>query len=63
MERREVTIGKHNAHHVEVSSGLEEGDRILLYDPRDGDVRSAGEQDEDDSESPADSLMPTADVE
>jgi HlyD family secretion protein len=48
VERRVVEVGKNNAHHVEVTSGLEEGERVLLYDPRlDGDVetKESGEGD------------------
>jgi multidrug efflux pump subunit AcrA (membrane-fusion protein) len=33
-ERRDVTIGKNNNHHVEILTGLAEGERVLLYDPR-----------------------------
>lgn len=35
-EKREVKIGKHNAHFVELCEGLSEGDLVLLYDPRSG---------------------------
>ncbi len=31
---REVTIGKSNAHYVEILTGLEEGETVVLYDPR-----------------------------
>jgi hypothetical protein len=50
VERRVVEVGKNNAHHVEVTSGLEEGERVLLYDPRlDGEVetKESGGGDED----------------
>ena len=48
--RKTVEIGKNNEHYVCVESGLEEGDRVLLFDPREGDavedtvVESAGEE-------------------
>ena len=32
-EKREVEVGSSNATHVEITSGLEEGDQVLLYDP------------------------------
>lgn len=32
--KRAVVIGSSNAHHVEVASGLEAGESVLLYDPR-----------------------------
>jgi RND family efflux transporter MFP subunit len=35
-EQREVEIGKHDSHRVEIRSGLSEGDEVLLYDPRSG---------------------------
>lgn len=52
-ERREVEIGKNNSHYVEVVSGLEEGDEVLLYDPRDEaatarDANTSGEEGGDD---------------
>jgi RND family efflux transporter MFP subunit len=40
---REVQIGKNNSRHVEVLSGLAEGDEILLYDPRDAGEASPAE--------------------
>jgi len=33
-QRRTVEVGRNNAHYVEVVEGLEEGERVLLYDPR-----------------------------
>ncbi len=54
FKRIDVTVGSNNSHYVEVESGLEEGQSVLLYDPRDeGLVESA---DEEDGESPADAL-------
>ena len=32
--RREVEVGRNNIHRVEILSGLEEGEDVLLYDPR-----------------------------
>ena len=34
IDQRTVTIGRSNAHYVVVESGLSEGDRVFLYDPR-----------------------------
>lgn len=45
LVQRDVEVGKNNAHYVEVSSGLEEGDRVLLYDPRETDSVGSGESD------------------
>ncbi|MFH0945945.1 MAG: hypothetical protein V2A76_12160, partial [Planctomycetota bacterium] len=53
VERRAVTIGKHNAYYVEVLTGLEEGDQVLLYDPREGDVKAEEEQAEEADTEPA----------
>jgi multidrug efflux pump subunit AcrA (membrane-fusion protein) len=35
-QKRIVKVGKNNAHFVEVTEGLEEGEQVLLYDPREG---------------------------
>jgi multidrug efflux pump subunit AcrA (membrane-fusion protein) len=35
FEEREVKVGKNNAHFVQVLEGLNKGERVLLYDPRD----------------------------
>lgn len=35
FERRSVEIGANNAHYVVITKGLEVGERVLLYDPRD----------------------------
>lgn len=40
-EEREVEIGKHDSHKVEVRTGLVEGDEVLLYDPRSGGAGGA----------------------
>jgi HlyD family secretion protein len=43
---RAVEIGKNNAHYVEIVSGLEQGEQILLYDPRsEGGGERSGEED------------------
>ena len=34
FEKRAVKIGKSNNHYVQVLEGLQEGERALLYDPR-----------------------------
>ncbi|MFT7484863.1 MAG: HlyD family secretion protein [Candidatus Paceibacteria bacterium] len=52
--RREVTVGNNNAHRVEVLSGLEEGDRVLLYDPRESEI--GDDEAEAESEGPAASM-------
>lgn len=35
-DKRPLKIGKHNEHFVQVFEGLKEGERVLLYDPREG---------------------------
>lgn len=40
-EKREITLGKNNVYLVHVAGGLNAGERVLLYDPRQGG--SAGE--------------------
>lgn len=41
--RQPVKVGRNNAHYVEVLEGLAEGQRVLLYDPReDGQSSEAG---------------------
>ena len=44
--REEVTIGKSNEHYVVIETGLAEGDRVLLFDPREGEVAEDQEADE-----------------
>lgn len=34
VERKNLELGKNNEHYVEVKEGLQEGDRVLLFDPR-----------------------------
>jgi HlyD family secretion protein len=34
FDRRVVKLGKNNLHYVEITDGLAEGDKVLLYDPR-----------------------------
>ncbi len=55
IERREVSIGKSNAHHVVIESGIVEGDRVLLYGPEDLDLGDEGEPVEDAEEASEDS--------
>jgi HlyD family secretion protein len=38
FERREVEIGKSNSHYVVITSGIEDGEQVLLYDPRETNV-------------------------
>ncbi len=35
VRKRTVTVGLNNAHYVVILDGLEEGEKVLLYDPRD----------------------------
>lgn len=35
VRKRTVTVGQNNAHFVVILDGLEEGEKVLLYDPRD----------------------------
>ena len=43
LERRVVEVAKNNVHHVAIADGLEEGERVLLYDPRDTGEAAGGE--------------------
>ncbi len=49
-DRREVSVGKNNAHYVELVSGLEEGEHVLLYDPSEGGSIGVQSEDEEDEE-------------
>jgi RND family efflux transporter MFP subunit len=40
--KRSVKIGKNNAHYVVVTEGLSENERVLLYDPREGEASESG---------------------
>jgi len=45
-----VEVGRNNSHHVEIKSGLKEGERVLLYDPRlDSEVQSEESAEEEES--------------
>ncbi len=62
-EKRIVEVGKNNSHFVEVVSGLEEGEEVLLYDPRTegvdtgfGSEKEASESEDDDSGMPGSGL-------
>jgi len=46
-EQRAVEIGKHDSHRVEIRSGLDEQDEVLLYDPRSGTSPGADTSDAD----------------
>ena len=49
FEKRAVEIGKNNHHYVVVTAGLEEGERVLLYDPcEEGLVESDGDAEASD---------------
>lgn len=52
--RRIVTIGKNDAHYVEVVTGLEEGEQVLLYDPRTSGGSDDGEKDKTNGADEAD---------
>ena len=45
--RRTVKIGKSNAHYVVIEEGLEEGETVLLYDPREEQLADQTADDED----------------
>lgn len=45
FEKRAVEIGANNAHYVSIKKGLEVGEKVLLYDPRD-EGAADGPQDE-----------------
>jgi HlyD family secretion protein len=51
FERRAVKLGKNNLHYVVVTDGLQEGDHVLLYDPR---STAASERDDDNTSKPDD---------
>ena len=60
-ERTLVEVGRSSAHYVEISSGLAEGDRVLLYDPRDEGMSSEeGDDAEDDEATPTTPMMEAA---
>lgn len=60
---REVVIGKNNAHYVEISSGLEQGEPILLYDPRaEGSGERAGDEEESSDEAEGEPTVPGAPI-
>jgi multidrug efflux pump subunit AcrA (membrane-fusion protein) len=52
FEQRRVVIGKNNQHYVEVSEGLAVGEKVLLYDPREGEPTDAADE-EDEEDDPA----------
>ena len=51
--RRSVTAGKNNSHYVEVIEGLEEGEAVLLFDPRITGSVGGGGEDEAEEEPPS----------
>lgn len=56
VQKRKVEVGRNNVHRVEVIEGLEPGERVLLYDPRDsggGDPSENGEEDEESTPIPS----------
>jgi RND family efflux transporter MFP subunit len=58
-QQREIEIGKHDSHRVEIRSGLAEGDEVLLYDPRAGGAGGEAGGEKPDAEA-APSLPVTA---
>lgn len=56
FRRQTVTIGRNNTHYVAVEQGLSEGDRVLLYDPREEGL--AEQRGADDVEEPEDDEEP-----
>jgi len=60
-EQRELEIGKNNAHYVQVLSGLELGEEVLLYDPRDEGERATAESGPG-AEPKAESALPGAPI-
>ncbi len=53
VSKRTVKVGKNNAHRVEILEGLQQGEQVLLYDPREtdavGDDTSAADEEEQPS--------------
>lgn len=60
VTRRTVTIGQTDSHFVEIRSGLEEGDEVLLYDPRQSGEAEDGGLDGDSDQDPDSSANPPA---
>ena len=52
FEKRAVEIGKNNSHYVAVTSGLVEGEQVLLYDPRETSVAEQEASDAEEDEGP-----------
>lgn len=57
FERRQVQIGKSNNHLVQVVEGLSEGERVLLYDPREAGLDADG--DPENARSPSNPSNPS----
>lgn len=51
--RRTVKIGRNNTHYVALDEGLAEGDRVLLYDPREEGLSERGAEAPEPSETEA----------
>lgn len=54
FEKRTVKLGKSNNHFVQIVEGLAEGERVLLYDPRDGALDTDAADDRSDAPREAD---------
>lgn len=52
VSRRVVEVGRNNAHRVEVTSGLEADEMVLLYDPRTTEEVKGGSEDTEESAAP-----------
>lgn len=50
IERRQVSVGKNNAHYVVVTSGLAEGEQVLLYDPEEDGLPQIDQDTEGDGD-------------
>jgi HlyD family secretion protein len=53
VSKRTVTVGQNNAHYVVILAGLTEGEKVLLYDPRDREAPADSAADALEAEDPA----------
>ena len=60
--KRTVHVAKNNAHYVVIEDGLAEGEKVLLYDPREGEATESDGEPKDEKPTAADSVaaMPPA---
>ena len=63
VKKRIVKVGKNNNHFVQVLEGLAVGERVLLYDPREGGLfggdESSPEEELEEPTTPAENLAPS----